>query len=93
MFSILKRMYDLNVLKSEFSEGNLVITHPMIFEFVGLMIRLIENAPAELEQLIPFLNPEALETDFHSGLTGSGVKKLLGSTYTTELNKSEGTFL
>ncbi|MDR3441441.1 MAG: hypothetical protein P4L65_00310 [Legionella sp.] len=88
MFSILKSMYDLSVLKSEFSEDNLVITHPMTFEFVGLVIQLIENAPAELEQLIPFLNPEALVTDFHSGLTGSGVKKLFGSTYTTELAKN-----
>jgi hypothetical protein len=91
MFSILKSMYDLSVLKSEFSEGKLVITHPMTFEFVGLVIQLIENAPAELEQLIPFLNPEALVTDFHSGLIGSGINQLFGSTYTTELAKSINT--
>lgn len=67
----------------EFEQGktNLVIAHPMIFEFAELLVRLKENTPNELAELIPFFNPEAFNVDFHSGALGTIVCELFGATY------------
>lgn len=67
----------------EFEQGktNLVIAHPMIFEFAELLVKLKENTPHELAELIPFFNPEAFNVDFHSGALGAIVCELFGATY------------
>lgn len=66
-----------------FEQGktNLVIAHPMTFEFAELMVTLKENSPNELAKLIPFFNPEAFNVDFHSGAIGSIICELFGATY------------
>lgn len=47
------------------------VTHPMTYELMAEMMVLIEQAPPLLDDLIPFLNPEAFTLDFTGGFTGA----------------------
>lgn len=62
------------------------INHPMTYELALELARYINTAPAELGNLVEFLNPEALACNLHNGLiVGNAIKAALGMTVITQL--------
>lgn len=53
------------------------IAHPMVYEFALNFISLFDDLPENIQDIVPFLNPKAMEFDFTEGLVSIAVKAVI----------------
>ena len=71
-------------------QSALSIEHPMAYEFILFIADLLWQRPTQFAQLVPFLNPQILNIDLHTGIVvGPLVRKAFGGySYLTKLDNS-----